>query len=148
MSVPRELTVRGDRLRQTPAREVRLLRGAERRTNLGPSEAETIALEAPLAAFELLLDVPVEAIELRNDDTGAEFTIQTSKLTGSNSTATEDPGFTVYFDDGIVEAFYDGNAATWTHLALATVTSIRVTPRPGADHVAATLWLLKAPRRD
>jgi beta-fructofuranosidase len=147
MTLPRELTVSGDRLRQSPGRELLELRGAPQRVTLDPSEPASIELRRPLPAFELLVDRAVESIELCNDDTGARFTLDGSALPAADGAA-DAAAMTVFFDEGILEAFRDGKAATWTQLSLATVTSVRVTPRPGAGHVSATLWPLEPPRRD
>ena len=87
----------------------------------------SIELSWPLPAFELLVDGAVESIEFCNDDTGARFTLDGSALPAADG-ASDAAAMTVFFDEGILEAFRDGEAGTWTQLSLATVTSVRVTP--------------------
>ena len=146
MSLPRELIVRGDRLLQSPARELRQLRTSPLQASLDPYEpVSSLELARPEAALELVIDASVDTITLTDDDTGARFDIAVSDLRVPDNARAEHEAVTVFFDDGIIEAFRGGNAATWTAMSLRVVTSIQLTHGEHADRAAITAWPLQAP---
>jgi beta-fructofuranosidase len=144
MSAPRELRVRGGRLYSSPARELVSLRGRPVQAQPQPSgRGTTITLE-PEVAVELAVDerdLDLRAVHLVNDLTGRRLELSLSGVPRHDDQAAGTP-FRMLFDHGIVEVFRDGTPATWTDLALTTITSIEVEHAPARRRGVITVWPL------
>jgi beta-fructofuranosidase len=138
MAFPRELTVRNGRLRQRPARELRLLRGEPIISALPLKGGGGLDLPQPLTALELhICEGIVAAVELIDTSTGRCRTV-----------APREPAdeLTLYLDGGVIETFSGGRVATWTDLALTRVDRIEFQLRPGTDgEPRSTVWPLALP---
>jgi beta-fructofuranosidase len=161
ISLPRILTVADGRLHQAPAAELRQRRGvgAQRRQ---VSPAGRCELQVPgAAAVEIEISTPSWAdldgaeISLR-DDQGHRMTIDLSIFFAADRYAdpessrarlgTAPAAATIIFDCGIVEAFLDGKAASFSYGRLRQVTSLHLNGIAG-EPARVTVWPLTGAAR-
>jgi beta-fructofuranosidase len=156
ISLPRILTVVNGRLHQAPATELRQRRGegVQRRQISSSGQCE---LDVPsVAAAEIEISSPAWAdlrgahIDLR-DEQGQRLTVDLAVFFAADPCAdpendrpprgTDAAAATIIFDCGIVEAFLDGQAASFSDARLRRIASLRLT---GIDSASAelTVWPL------
>jgi beta-fructofuranosidase len=144
MSAPRELSVRGDRLRSSPAPELaRLRRDPVRAQPARGASGTTITLDRA-TAVELAVDereLDLRAVHLVSDLAGRRFDIDLTELPRLPHRE-DDAAFTLLFDHGIIEVFRGGTPATWTDLALTALTRIELGHAPASRSAMITAWPL------
>lgn len=122
MSLPRELTVRDGRLHQEPARELDALRGTPAVVDGAIPASGRVRLGSPLPVLEVELGgAAVSGLVLRSSAAGVEHVVELPPARPGG-----DGRVRVLADEGVVEAFRDGGAATGTDLRLSSVDEVRV----------------------
>jgi beta-fructofuranosidase len=156
ISLPRILTVAKGRLHQAPAAELRQRRGVGVQRSPVPAAGEFAVQMPSTAAVEIEISSPSWAalrgaeIDLR-DDHGHRMTVDLSVFfaadrhadpeTGRTGLETGPAAATIFFDCGIVEAFVDGKAASFSDGRLRQVTSLHLKGVTG-EPAELTVWPL------
>ncbi len=147
MSAPRELTVRGGRMRCTPARELAALRAQPAQTYTDAASTSTTVTLEPTAAVEVVIDeaqLHVTTVHLIDHDTGKQLDLDLTDIP-----LYPDPDnhaqLTMLFDHGIVELFRSGTPATRTDLSMPQISQIRIEHTATDGSVPIRAWSLKHP---
>lgn len=151
MSIPRQVTLRGGRLWQTPAAELESCRRSVTTGAAQPGQKEAVLSLPGDSAFELHVsaspagDVTGLVVELI-DDNGRSLIVRMDGFGPPDGRPEDAAEMRLFFDAGIVEVFSgDGRAAAWTDLGLAEVQRIRVRRDPAASRLTLTHWHLAPP---